>query len=196
MPPEVIAVGETQERLLWVLPPHATADVLRIYNDEYTLPQVAFNARAVVVGRVTSEQRYVLRHRGAIVMDVESEFLTGRLEDELPYVEAIRHEPVVGRTAGSRRRERVSARSGASRRVLARAAFSAIRLGRARRDGHSARRGRRRRTGADSRKPARAVAGGSRKSALRQHRCRRRRAVRRSWKRCGARSRSARARSA
>ena len=75
MPPEVIAVGETQERLLWVLPPHATADVLRIYNDEFTLPQVAFNARAVVVGRVTSEQRYVLRHRGAIVMDVESEFL-------------------------------------------------------------------------------------------------------------------------
>ena len=94
MPPEVIAVGETQERLLWVLPPHATADVLRIYNDEFTLPQVAFNARAVVVGRVTSERRYVLRHRGAIVMDVESEFLAGRLEDELPYVEAIRHDPV------------------------------------------------------------------------------------------------------
>ena len=92
MPPEVIAVGETQERLLWVLPPQATPDVLRIYNDEFTLPQVAFNARAVVVGRVTDEKRYVLRHRGAIVMDVESEFLTGRIDDELPYVEAIRHE--------------------------------------------------------------------------------------------------------
>src|SRR5581483_12492277 len=50
------------------------------------------NARAVVVGRVTDEKRYVLRHRGAIVMDVESEFLTGRIDDELPYVEAIRHE--------------------------------------------------------------------------------------------------------
>ncbi|MGB8519810.1 MAG: phosphoribosylformylglycinamidine synthase subunit PurL [Candidatus Tumulicola sp.] len=93
MAPEVIAVGETQERLLWVLPPDATAGVLRIYNDEFTLPQVAFNARAVVVGRVTNEKRYVLRHRGAIVMDVESEFLTGRIDDELPYVEAIRHEP-------------------------------------------------------------------------------------------------------
>lgn len=93
LPPEVIAVGETQERLLWVLPPHATADVLRIYNDEFTLPHVAYNARAVVVGRVTNERRYVLRHRGAIVMDVESEFLTGRIDDELPYVEAIRHDP-------------------------------------------------------------------------------------------------------
>jgi len=93
MTPEVIAVGETQERLLWVLPPSITPDVLRIYNDEFTLPHVAFNARAVVIGRLTSEKRYVLRHRGAIVMDVEIDFLTGRIDDELPYVEAIRHEP-------------------------------------------------------------------------------------------------------
>ena len=46
MAPEVIAVGETQERLLWALPPDVTADVLRIYNEEFTLPQVAHNARA------------------------------------------------------------------------------------------------------------------------------------------------------
>ncbi|MDQ2993077.1 MAG: AIR synthase related protein, partial [Candidatus Eremiobacteraeota bacterium] len=44
MPPEVIAVGETQERLIWVLPPHVTADVLRIYNEEFTLPQIARHA--------------------------------------------------------------------------------------------------------------------------------------------------------
>ncbi len=93
LPPEVIAVGETQERLLWVLPPDLTPDVLAIYNDEFTLPQVAFNARATVVGRVTHAKRYVLRYRGAIVMDVDIDFLTGRIDDELPYVEAIRHEP-------------------------------------------------------------------------------------------------------
>lgn len=93
MPPEVIAVGETQERLLWALPPDVTPDVLRIYNDEFTLPQVAFNARAAVVGRLTREKRYVLRHRGSIVMDVDIEFLTGRKEDELPYVESVRHDP-------------------------------------------------------------------------------------------------------
>jgi phosphoribosylformylglycinamidine synthase II len=92
--PEVIAVGETQERLLWVLPPDATAEVLRIYNDEFTLPQVAYNAKASVIGRLTHEKRYVLRHRGSIVMDVDIDFLTGRIEDELPYVEAIRHEPM------------------------------------------------------------------------------------------------------
>ena len=46
MPPEVIAVGETQERMLWVLPPEIVPEVLRIYNDEFTLPEVAYNARA------------------------------------------------------------------------------------------------------------------------------------------------------
>ena len=46
MPPEVIAVGETQERLIWVVPPEFTPEVLRIYNEEFTLPQIAHNARA------------------------------------------------------------------------------------------------------------------------------------------------------
>jgi phosphoribosylformylglycinamidine synthase II len=95
MPPEVIAVGETQERLLWLLPADAATDVLRIYNEEFTLPQVAHNARAAVIGRVTAQRRYVLRYRGATVMDVESEFLTGSIRDELPYTEVIRHQGAV-----------------------------------------------------------------------------------------------------
>jgi len=91
MPPEVIAVGETQERLLWVVPPEIVPEVLRIYNELFTLPEVAFNARAGVIGRVTAERRYVMRHRGEVVMDVESDFLTGAIHDELPYTEVIRH---------------------------------------------------------------------------------------------------------
>jgi phosphoribosylformylglycinamidine synthase len=91
MPPEVIAVGETQERLLWILPPEVAPEVVRIYNEEFTLPEVAYNARATVIGRVTAQRRYVLRYRGAVVMDVESEFLTGTIRDELPYTEVIRH---------------------------------------------------------------------------------------------------------
>jgi phosphoribosylformylglycinamidine synthase II len=91
MPPEVIAVGETQERLLWVLPADVAREVVRIYNEEFTLPEIAFNARATVIGRVTAERRYVMRYRGEVVMDVESEFLTGSIRDELPYTEIIRH---------------------------------------------------------------------------------------------------------
>ncbi|HET6275752.1 MAG TPA: phosphoribosylformylglycinamidine synthase subunit PurL [Candidatus Cybelea sp.] len=92
MTPEVIAVGETQERLLWILPPEVAREAVRIYNEEFTLPEIAFNARATIVGRVTAERRYVLRHRGEVVMDVESEFLTGSIHDDLPYTEVIHHE--------------------------------------------------------------------------------------------------------
>lgn len=91
MPPEVVAVGETQERLLWILPPDAAAEVVRIYNEEFSLPEVAYNARAVVIGRVTAERRYVLRHLGSVVMDVDIEFLTGRIRDDLAYTEPICH---------------------------------------------------------------------------------------------------------
>jgi phosphoribosylformylglycinamidine synthase len=95
MAPEVIAVGETQERLLWVLPPEIVPEVLRIYNEVFTLPEIAYNARASVIGRVTAERRYVMRHRGRVVMDVESDFLTGAIVDELPYTEVIHHAGVV-----------------------------------------------------------------------------------------------------
>ncbi len=91
MSPEVIAVGETQERMLWVLPPEIVPEVLRIYNDVFTLPQIAHNARASVIGKVTAERRYVLRHGGDVVMDVENDFLTGAIRDELPYTEVIHH---------------------------------------------------------------------------------------------------------
>jgi phosphoribosylformylglycinamidine synthase len=91
--PEVIAIGETQERLIWVVPPEVTPDVLRIYNDEFTLPQIAYNARAVVIGKVTSEKRYVLHHHGHTVMDVDIDVLTGSIRDELPYDQRIVGEP-------------------------------------------------------------------------------------------------------
>jgi phosphoribosylformylglycinamidine synthase len=83
--PEVIAIGETQERLIWVVPPELTPDVLRMYNEEWTLPKIAYNARATVIGKVTKEKRYVLRHHGEVVMDVDIDFLTGSIRDDLPF---------------------------------------------------------------------------------------------------------------
>ena len=84
LPPEVIAIGETQERLCWVLPGDVTPHVLRIYNDEFSLPQVARGGCATVIGAVQSEKQYVMRHGNDIVMDVPIEFLTGSIRDELP----------------------------------------------------------------------------------------------------------------
>jgi len=82
LPPEVIAVGETQERLCWVLPGDITLDVLRIYNEEFSLPEIARGARAVVIGAVQDEKRYIMRHGDEIVMDVPIDFLTGAISDE------------------------------------------------------------------------------------------------------------------
>ena len=81
LPPEVIAVGETQERLCWILPGDVTLDVLRIYNEEFSLPEIARGARAVVIGAVQDEKRYVMRHGSAIVMDVPIDFLTGAISE-------------------------------------------------------------------------------------------------------------------
>ncbi|HET9392551.1 MAG TPA: phosphoribosylformylglycinamidine synthase subunit PurL [Candidatus Rubrimentiphilum sp.] len=92
LPPEVIAVGETQERLCWILPGDATLDVLRIYNEEFSLPEIARGARAVVIGAVQSDKRYVMRHGSEIVMDVPIDFLTGAISEERP--SACHGEPV------------------------------------------------------------------------------------------------------
>ncbi len=97
LPAEVVAIGETQERLMWVLPPELTADVVRIYNEEFTLPQIAYNARATAIGTVTDEKRYILRSRGETVMDVDIDFLTGGVRDELPYNDIAPHAPGDGR---------------------------------------------------------------------------------------------------
>ena len=52
---DVIAVGETQERLLVGSCRRRRRRVLRIYNEEFALPEIAYNARATIVGRVTAE---------------------------------------------------------------------------------------------------------------------------------------------
>jgi phosphoribosylformylglycinamidine synthase len=85
LPAAVIAVGETQERLTWVVPPSFTPTLLAIYNEEFSLPLVARGAQAAVIGTVTAEKEYVLRHHGDDVMRVDIEFLTGGVRYDRPY---------------------------------------------------------------------------------------------------------------
>ena len=85
LPPEVIAIGETQERLCWIVPPSFTPALLSIYNDVYSLPRIARGACAAVIGKVTDTGRYVARHRGATVMDVDLDFLTGGIRYSRSY---------------------------------------------------------------------------------------------------------------
>ena len=82
--PAVIAVGETQERLAWVVPPSFTPELLAIYNEQFSLPHVARGAQAAVIGTISETKDYVLRHRGDEVMRVDIDFLTGGIRYDRP----------------------------------------------------------------------------------------------------------------
>jgi phosphoribosylformylglycinamidine synthase subunit PurL len=85
LPPQVIAIGETQERLCWIVPPSFTPLLLSIYNEVYSLPRIARGACAAAIGKVTTTGRYVAKHRGETVMDVDLAFLTGGVRYARPY---------------------------------------------------------------------------------------------------------------
>jgi phosphoribosylformylglycinamidine synthase subunit PurL len=93
LPPAVIAIGETQERLCWIVPPSFTPLLLDIYNDEFSLPRISRGAGAAIVGKVVEGSRYVAKHRGEIVMDVDLEFLTGGVRYNRPYTIALPNPP-------------------------------------------------------------------------------------------------------
>ncbi|HEV8021046.1 MAG TPA: phosphoribosylformylglycinamidine synthase subunit PurL [Candidatus Lustribacter sp.] len=85
LPPAVIAIGETQERLCWIVPPSFTPLLLAIYNEQFSLPRISRSAAAAIVGKVVEGSRYVARHHGEIVMDVDLNFLTGGVRYNRPY---------------------------------------------------------------------------------------------------------------
>ncbi len=77
-PPEVLSIAETQERFLIVSPPELREKILKIYNEDWDLPNVYEGARASVVGKINTGDRFVVSHKGEIVCDVPIQHLTGR----------------------------------------------------------------------------------------------------------------------
>ncbi|MDI6703573.1 MAG: phosphoribosylformylglycinamidine synthase subunit PurL [bacterium] len=65
--PEVIACAETQERYIMVVPSSFSQDVLRIYNEDWELPEIFEGARATIIGKVRKDTRYILTYKGEIV---------------------------------------------------------------------------------------------------------------------------------
>lgn len=75
--PEVIMCAETQERFLLAVPETFAPEVLRIYNEDWDLPNVYEGARASVVGRVLTEKQFRVKQGGTIVCDAPIEQVTG-----------------------------------------------------------------------------------------------------------------------
>ena len=77
LPPDVIACSETQERYCWVVPESRAGDVVRIYNEDFELPQLYPGARAQVIGRVrTEDTEYHLAHDQDLVCSTTVEIIT------------------------------------------------------------------------------------------------------------------------
>jgi len=74
--PEVIACSETQERYCFVVPRGLSDEVVRIFNEDFELPELCHGAAAVVIGEVIPEPRFVLEHEGMVVCDASTEQIT------------------------------------------------------------------------------------------------------------------------
>ncbi len=82
LPPFVIANSETQERFAWICPTSFTKTLLKIYNEEFDIPNISPGAGAFVIGRVTSQQDYILKHEGKIVCNVPINAVTEGIKYE------------------------------------------------------------------------------------------------------------------
>lgn len=84
LPAEVIACAETQERLCFTCHPDLTDHILTHFNETWDLPSVAENARASLIGKVTTDGVYTLTHKGEVVVKATAEALTCGLLYERP----------------------------------------------------------------------------------------------------------------
>ncbi|MDQ1313659.1 phosphoribosylformylglycinamidine synthase subunit PurL [Methanothrix sp.] len=92
-PPEVLSIAETQERFLIIAPEELREKILNIYNEDWDLPNVYEGARASVVGKINTGDRFTVRHKGETVCDVPIQHLTAgiryqRAESERIYSES------------------------------------------------------------------------------------------------------------
>jgi len=76
LPSYIIACSETQERFTWISPSEFTKTLLKIYNEDFELPNISLGAGAFVIGKVTKEQDYILRHNGQIVCNAPIKVVT------------------------------------------------------------------------------------------------------------------------
>lgn len=82
LPPEVIACAETQERYVLAVPESLTPEVLKIYNEDWALPEIYEGAGASRIGKITNDEKYTLAYKGETVCDAPAAKLTGGISCE------------------------------------------------------------------------------------------------------------------
>jgi len=76
LPPEIIAVAETQERYVAAIPAFFADEFMEIYNEIYDLPRVFPGACAAVIGEITREPTYEMVHGEEVVASIPLDALT------------------------------------------------------------------------------------------------------------------------
>jgi phosphoribosylformylglycinamidine (FGAM) synthase-like enzyme len=84
LPAEVIACAETQERLCITCHPDLTDHILKHFNEVWDLPSVAENARASLIGKVTTDGIYRASYKGEIICEATAKALTCGIQYERP----------------------------------------------------------------------------------------------------------------
>ncbi len=74
--PEVIACSETQERFAIAVPTRVSRDIVRIFNEKFEMPHLYTGAGAVVIGQVTNDGRFQIKHGGRVVCDAAMDVIT------------------------------------------------------------------------------------------------------------------------
>lgn len=92
--PETILCAETQERYILAVPERFADEVLRIYNEDWDLPNIYEGARASVIGRVLPDDpTYRVWHQGKIVVEAPVKAVTEGIVYDRPAEPRIWTEP-------------------------------------------------------------------------------------------------------
>ena len=91
LPSYMIACSETQERFTWICPASFAKILLKIYNEDFELPQISLGAGAFVIGKVTKNQDYILRHNGKIICNAPIKVVTRGIKYDRNKIAPIRN---------------------------------------------------------------------------------------------------------
>jgi phosphoribosylformylglycinamidine synthase len=83
--PAVILCSETQERFMWVVPPNLADTILKHYNETFALPQVSEGARAAVIGKIRTDDLYVVNYHGKELVRAKAKDITQGILYDRPY---------------------------------------------------------------------------------------------------------------
>ena len=76
MHPSVILCSETQERFMWVAHPKISQMIVDHYNLKFQLPEVSHNARASIIGKIRSDNKYIVHCKNEILINAKTKDIT------------------------------------------------------------------------------------------------------------------------